>query len=145
MKYKRVEHVAMAVKSLDEVRVILEDQLGLTLDYVESFPQYGTRMAMYPVGETCLEILEGVSASSDPAKWVAQHGQSLYHICLEVDDIDAALVELKAKGVKFLNETPIPGHGNSRIAFLDPRSTANILFELAELPAHHGTGAHSAA
>jgi methylmalonyl-CoA/ethylmalonyl-CoA epimerase len=140
MRYKRVEHVAIAVKSLDEVRVIFEDKLGLKLDYVESFPQYETKIAMYPVGETCIEFLEGTSDTSDPAKWIAKHGESLYHICLEVDDIDAALVELKAKGVRPLNETPTVGHGNSRVAFLDPNTTANILIELAELPAKHAPG-----
>jgi len=130
----------MAVKNLDEVRAIFEDKLGLNLDYTESFPQYGTRMAMYPVGETSLEVLEGVAATSDTAQWIAAHGQSLYHICLEVDDIDAALIELKAKGVKFLNDTPIAGHANSRIAFLDPTTTANILIEIAEMPAGHAHG-----
>ena len=136
MKYKRVEHVAMAVNNLDDVREIFEDQLGLKLDYIESFPQYGTRMAMYPVGETCLEVLEGVP-TSDPAKWIAQHGQSLYHICLEVEDIDAAFAELKAKGLRFLSEAPMEGHAKSRIAFIDPSNTGNILIEIAQLPAGH--------
>lgn len=136
MKYKRVEHVAMAVNNLDEVREIFENKLGLKLDYIESFPQYGTRMAMYPVGETCLEVLEGVS-TSDPAKWIAQHGQSLYHICLEVEDIDAAFAELKAKGLRFLSEAPMEGHAKSRIAFIDPSSTGNILIEIAQLAAGH--------
>ena len=141
MRYKRVEHVAIAVESLDEVRKIFEDKLGLKLDYVETFPQYETKIAMYPVGETCIELLEGTTKTSDPAKWIAQNGESLYHICLEVDDIDTALVELKAKGVRSLSETPIVGHGNSRVAFLDPSMTANILIELTELPtndAHDG-------
>lgn len=135
MKFKRVEHVAMAVNNLDEVRAIFEQKLGLTLEYVEEFPQYSTRIAMYPVGETYLELLEGTTETADPAKWVARHGESLYHICLEVEDIDSALVELRAKGVKSLTDSPLPGHGNSRVIFLDPRSTANILIELTELPA----------
>jgi len=133
LKYKRVEHVAMAVNNLDEVREIFENKLGLKLDYIESFPQYGTRMAMYPVGETCLEVLEGVS-TSDPAKWIAQHGQSLYHICLEVEDIDAAMSELRAKGADFQTEKPMVGHGNCRIVFIDPKSTGGLVIELVEMP-----------
>ena len=90
---------------------------------------------MFPVGETYLELLEGTSQSSDVAKWIGERGQGLYHICLEVEDIDGALAELKAKGVRLLDEKPRIGHGGARIAFLDPQSTANVLVELAELPA----------
>ena len=71
------------------------------------------------------------------AQWVAEKGQSLYHICLEVEDIEGALAELKGKGVALLDEVPREGHGGCKIAFLDPRSTGNILIELAEIPAGH--------
>jgi len=134
MKFKRVEHVAIAVRNLAEVMKVFQEQLGLSLEYEEDFPQYHTKIAMYPVGETYLELLEGTSRNSDVAKWIGEKGEGLYHICLEVDDIDGALAELKAKGVRLLDEKPRLGHGGSRIAFLDPKSTANILVELAELP-----------
>ena len=134
MKFKRVEHVAIAVSNLAEVMKVFQEKLGLALEYEEDFPQYHTKIAMYPVGETYLELLEGTSQSSDVAKWIGEKGQGLYHICLEVDDIDGALAELKAKGVRLLDEKPRIGHGGSRIAFLDPKSTANVLVELAELP-----------
>jgi methylmalonyl-CoA/ethylmalonyl-CoA epimerase len=137
MKFKRVEHVAIAVDNLAEVMKVFQEKLGLELEYEENFPQYDTKIAMYPVGETYLELLEGTSQRSDVAKWIGEKGQGLYHICLEVEDIDAALAELKAKGVKLLDEKPRAGHGGSRIAFLDPKSTANVLVELAELPAGH--------
>jgi methylmalonyl-CoA/ethylmalonyl-CoA epimerase len=114
---------------------IFQEKLGLSLEYEEDFPQYKTKIAMYPVGETYLELLEATAHGSDVAKWIGEKGQGLYHICLEVDDIDGALAELKAKGVGLLDEKPRIGHGGSRIAFLDPRSTANVLVELAELPA----------
>jgi len=137
MKFKRVEHVAIAVNNLAEVMKVFQEKLGLELEYEENFPQYDTKIAMYPVGETYLELLEGTSQRSDVAKWIGEKGQGLYHICLEVEDIDAALDELRAKGVKLLDEKPRIGHGGSRIAFLDPKSTANVLVELAELPAGH--------
>jgi methylmalonyl-CoA/ethylmalonyl-CoA epimerase len=135
MKFKRVEHVAIAVDNLAEVMEIFREKLGLELEYEENFPQYDTKIAMFPVGETYLELLEGTSQASDVSKWIGEKGQGLYHICLEVDDIDAALAELKAKGVRLLDKKPRAGHGGSRIAFIDPRSTANVLVELAELPA----------
>ena len=89
----------------------------------------------YSSGETYLEVIKATSPASDPARWIAEKGQGLYHICLEVDDIDGALAELKAKGVKLLDEAPREGHANTRIAFLDPQSTADVLIELVEMPA----------
>lgn len=90
---------------------------------------------MIPVGDTAFELLEGKTPSSRASKWVAENGEGLCHVCFEVEDIDAALAELKAKGVKLVDETPRIGHGNYRIAFLDPASTGNVVIELAEPPA----------
>jgi methylmalonyl-CoA/ethylmalonyl-CoA epimerase len=134
MRVKRVEHVAIAVHNMKDVMRVFQDKLGLALEYEEDFPQYATKIAMYPVGETYLELLESTGESSDVGTWIAEHGQGLYHICLEVDDIEAALVELQAKGVKLLDERPRIGHGGSLIAFIDPRSTADILVELMQAP-----------
>ena len=133
MKIKRVEHIAIAVNDLDAHGAALKTIFGLEQDYEEQIGE--TRLAMYPIGETSLELLQAVGPSSKVGDWVAEKGESLFHLCFEVDDIDAALAELKAKGVKLRDETPRPGHGGSRIAFIDPASTGNILIELAELPA----------
>ena len=133
MKIKRIEHIAVAGKQLSAMREILENKLGLTLEYEENLPQYNTRIAMYPVGDTYIEILESDKKGTEVSDWIDQHGESLFHICLEVDDIDAALVELRQKDVRLIDETPRIGHANSRIAFLDPASTGNLLIELVEL------------
>jgi methylmalonyl-CoA/ethylmalonyl-CoA epimerase len=74
-------------------------------------------------------------------KWIDEKGTGLFHICFEVEDIDGALAELKQKGVKLRDETPRIGHGGARIAFIDPSATGNVLIELAELPAGHGSPA----
>ncbi len=140
MKIKRIEHVAMAVNDLDAFTGILIDKLGLTLESSEVFPQYQSKMAMFPVGKTYLEVIQATSPASDTARWIAEKGQGLYHICLEVDDIDVALAELKEKGVKLLDEAPREGHANTRIAFLDPQSTADVLIELVEMPATPSSG-----
>lgn len=132
MKIKRVEHIAIAVHDIQESKSMLEETFGLELEFEEQIGS--SKLAMYPVGETYLELLQTVEPGSWLGEWLAEKGQSLFHICFEVEDIDDALDELRQKGVKLLNETPQPGHGGSRIAFLDPQSTGNVLIELAQLP-----------
>jgi methylmalonyl-CoA epimerase len=135
MKIKRVEHIAIAVDSLNQSADLLRDAFGLGVEYEEQIGDI--RLAMLPVGETYLELLEsrGQNLVTD---WIRDKGAGLFHICFEVEDIDGALAELKAKGVKLRDETPRIGHGGARIAFIDPASTGNVLIELAELPAGHG-------
>jgi methylmalonyl-CoA/ethylmalonyl-CoA epimerase len=136
MKIKRVEHIAIAVDSINDSLGMLRDTFGIELEYEEQHPT--TRLAMLPIGETYLELLEGSSPQSGVTQWIDKNGTGLFHICFEVEDIDAALAELKQKGVKLRDETARPGHGGSRIAFIDPSATGNVLIELAELPAGHG-------
>ncbi len=135
MKIKRVEHIAIAVNDMDAHGAALEAIFGLKKDYEEQIGE--TRLAMYPIGESSLELLEAVGPSSKVGDWIKARGQSLFHLCFEVESIDEALAELKQKGVKLIDETPRNGHGGSRIAFIDPSATGDILIELAELPAGH--------
>jgi methylmalonyl-CoA/ethylmalonyl-CoA epimerase len=135
MKIKRVEHIAIAVDSLKQSMDLLRDTFGIDVEYEEQIGQ--TRLAMLPVGETYLELLEGQGPESGVTKWIKKKGTGLFHICFEVEDIDGALAELKAKGVKLRDETPRIGHGGARIAFIDPASTGNVLIELAELAPGH--------
>jgi len=139
MKIKRIEHIAIALKNMDQVKSLLSDKLGITMEYEETLPAYGTKLAMFPVGETYLELLQSERQDSITNQWIAERGEGLFHICLEVEDIDAAMAELRAKGMRFQQEEPRIGHGNSRIAFLDPATTAGLVIELAELSkAGHG-------
>jgi methylmalonyl-CoA/ethylmalonyl-CoA epimerase len=132
MKIKRIEHVAIAVSDLENMTTVLRDVLGLKPDYIENLSK--ARVALFPLGESAIELVQGVGPEAQSAKWIAERGQSLYHICLEVEDIDSALDELRGKGIKLINDTPVVGHGQCRIAFIDPACTGNILFELAEPP-----------
>lgn len=141
MKFKRVEHVAIAVRDMDRMRDVFENKLGIAMEYEEHLPRYATTLAMYPVGETYLEVLQSDDPGSETSRWIDEKGEGLFHICLEVEDIDAALAELRAKEVKLIDETPRIGHGGARIAFLDPEATGNLLIELAELPAGGHEGA----
>ena len=135
MKIKRVEHVAIAVNDIRSSMAMRENIFGLEMEYEERIGD--TELAMYPIGETYLELLRAAGPKSAVADWVEAKGESLYHLCFEVEDIDGALDELKAKGVKLIDETPRIGHGGARIAFINPESTGDILIELAELPAGH--------
>ena len=137
MKIKRIEHIAVAVKSINAMRDVLENKLGIEMEYEEHLPQHSTSLAMFPVGETYIELLESDKPDTGTSKWIADHGEGLYHICLEVEDIDASMDELRAKGMKFQQEEPLIGHGNCRIVFLDPASTGNLVIELAEMPKDH--------
>ena len=137
MKIKRIEHIAIAVGDVDGMAAIMRDKLGLEVEYAEDLPAHATRLAMLPVGETYIELLESGSADSGVSQWIREKGEGLFHICFEVEDIDGALLELKAKGVKLRDETPRIGHAGARIAFIDPASTGDVLIELAELPPGH--------
>jgi methylmalonyl-CoA/ethylmalonyl-CoA epimerase len=132
MKIKRIEHIAIAVKNLADARDIFESKLGLSLEYEEHLPQYNTRLVMYPVGQTYIELLNSDDENTETSRWIAEHGEGLFHICLEVEDIEDALIELKKKGMSLIDEQPRVGHANSRIAFIDPKSTGNALIELVE-------------
>lgn len=136
MKIKRIEHVAIAVRNLDAVRDTL-GILGIGCDFEETLPSNKVRLAMLPIGESALELLEPQDETGATAEWIRTRGEGLFHICLEVDDIEAALAELKGKGIKLKDEVPRSGHGGHRIAFLDPASTAGLVIELVEM-----TGAH---
>ncbi|HQT80491.1 MAG TPA: VOC family protein [Rhodopila sp.] len=135
MKIKRVEHIAIAVDSIQQSLGLMRDTFGLELEYEEQIGQ--TRLAMLPVGQTYIELLEGQGPESGVTDWVNRKGTGLYHICFEVEDIEEAIAELKAKNVKLETDTWRIGHGGSKIIFLDPSSTGNTVIELAELPAGH--------
>jgi methylmalonyl-CoA/ethylmalonyl-CoA epimerase len=117
---------------MGNMTAVLRDVLSLKLDYIEDLPK--ARVALFPLGDSAIELVQGLRAEALSAKWVAERGQSLFHICLEVEDIDSALDELRSKGIKLINDTAVMGHGQCRIAFIDPSCTGNILFELAEPP-----------
>lgn len=145
MKIKRIEHVAIAVKSIPAMRAIFEDKLGLEMEYQEHLPEHNTSLAMYPIGETYLELLQSDVPGTGTSNWIAERGEGLFHICLEVEDIDEAMTELRGNGIGFQTEEPMIGHGNCRIVFLDPKSTGNLVIELAEMPKDGVHGAKHAA
>ncbi len=140
MKIKRIEHVGVVVKDVEASRKLWEGCFGIRLSGVEDNPTRPVRLALYPVGESMVELIAGTTPDSKHARMIAEGRGGLNHICFEVEDIDDALAELKTKGIPLLDEVPRIGHAGCRIAFLDPSATENCLIELAELPkesAHH--------
>jgi methylmalonyl-CoA epimerase len=141
MKIKRIEHVGIVVKDVEKSRALWEGCFGIKLDSVEVNPEKPVKLALYPVGESMVELIAGTTPDSRHQKMVADGKGGLNHMCFEVENIDEALAELKAKGIPLLDEVPRYGHAGCRIAFIDPKATENCLIELAELPkggaAHH--------
>ena len=135
MKIKRIEHVGVIVSDTAASRKLWEDCFGIPLGSEEE--NSIRRLALYPVGESMIELIAGATPESKHARMVAEGKGGLNHICFEVEDIDAALAELKAKGIPLLDQVPRIGHAGCRIAFIDPKATENCLIELAELPAGH--------
>jgi methylmalonyl-CoA/ethylmalonyl-CoA epimerase len=138
MKIKRIEHVGVVVKDTEASRRLWEGCFGIKLESEEA--NAIRKLALYPIGESMVELIAGTTPDSRHAKMVAEGKGGLNHICFEVEDIDAALAELKEKGIPLLDEVPRIGHAGCRIAFIDPKATENCLIELAELPAGHGHG-----
>lgn len=134
MKIKRIEHVGVVVRDVEASRRLWEDCFGIKLSGVEEFSDRPVKLALYPVGESMVELIAGTTPDSKHARMIAEGRGGINHICFEVEDIDEALAELKAKGVPLLDQVPRIGHAGCRIAFLDPKATENCLIELAELP-----------
>jgi len=133
MKIKRIEHVGVVVRDVEASRRLWEDCFGIKLGGVEE--NSVRRLALYPVGESMVELIAGTAPDTRHAQMVAEGKGGLNHICFEVEDIDAALAELKARGIALIDQVPRIGHAGCRIAFIDPAATENCLIELAELPA----------
>jgi len=132
MNLKNIDHIGIAVSNLQESLSFWETSLGIEPHGIQEVPEQKLRTAFLPIGETEIELLESSSAESSIAKFIEKHGEGLHHIAIRVDDIEAALAELKAKGIQLIDETPRNGAGGTRIAFVHPKATHGVLLELCE-------------
>jgi len=135
MKIKRIEHVGVVVRDLEKSRRLWEDCFGIPLGGVEHTPGRPHKLALYPIGESMVELLAGITPDSKFARMCDEGRAGINHICFEVENIDEALEELKEKGIPLIDQVPRIGHAGCRIAYLDPAGTECSLMELAELPA----------
>ena len=127
---KRIDHIAIVVEDIEKTLEFWRDALGLRLTDVEEVPEQKSQVAFLPVGESEVELVRPTTDDSGVAKYLQKRGPGMHHICFEVDDIAAALTQLKARGVRLINETPVPGAGGKQIAFIHPESTSGVLVEL---------------
>jgi methylmalonyl-CoA/ethylmalonyl-CoA epimerase len=131
MTIKKIDHIAIVVESLDRALAVYRDALGMSVTDVRDMPEQDVKMAFLPTGDSEIELLEPLSAESGIGRYLAKRGEGLHHICLEVDDIEATLADLKAKGSQLIDETPKQG-AYGRIAFIHPKGAHGVLIELVE-------------
>lgn len=129
---KKVDHIGIAVKSIEESAKLYTEVLGLKLHGIEEVAEQKVKVAFLPVGDTEVELLESTSEDGPIAKFIEKKGEGIQHIAFRVDNIEKALDEMRAKGIQLIDEKPRYGAGGARIAFLHPKSTNGVLIELCE-------------
>jgi len=128
----KIDHIAIAVENLDEAVELYERILGLAVTHRERVAAFETDTATFELEGTAIELVQGTSEESAIRKFVKARGPGIHHIAFAVEDIEQALADLKAKGVRLIDEAPRRGKENSRVAFIHPDSTQKILYELVQ-------------
>jgi len=135
-KMVSVNHIAIAVRNIEDAEKLYESALGLKVTHREVVEEQGVRASMLETdgGDTAIELLEPIGNNSPIYKFLEKRGEGIHHICFKVDDIGSALERLKKQGIKLINEAPRPGVDGTKVAFLQPKALNGVLIELAELP-----------
>ncbi len=128
----KIDHLGIATKEIAEALKFWQGALGLENIHTEEVSEQKVRVAMLPIGETNIELLEPTSEDSPVAKFLAKRGAGIHHIAVEVKDIKKSLEKLKSEGARLIDETPKVGAGGCLIAFVHPKSTGGVLLELVE-------------
>jgi len=128
----KISHLGIATKGIDEALKFWQDALGLENIHTETVEDQKVRVAMLPIGETRIELLEATSDDSPIAKFVEKRGGGIHHIAVEVENIEESLAKLKAKGARLIDEQPRVGAEGCLVAFVHPSSTNGVLLELIQ-------------
>jgi methylmalonyl-CoA/ethylmalonyl-CoA epimerase len=126
---QKVDHIGIAVRSIEETIPLYEKAMGLTLLKTEEVESQKVKTAFFEAGETHIELLEPTSPESPIAKFIEKNGEGIHHIALGTDDINGQLELAAGAGVRLINETPMTGAGGKQVAFLHPKSTHGVLTE----------------
>ncbi|MBS4031155.1 MAG: methylmalonyl-CoA epimerase [Clostridiales bacterium] len=129
---KKIDHIGIAVRSIDEARKLYESLLGLKIAETEVVEEQKVKVAFLPIGDSEVELLESTDPEGPVAKFIAAKGEGIQHIAFRVDNIEESLAALKAAGVRLIDEKPRKGAGGAKIAFLHPKETHGTLIELCE-------------
>ncbi len=131
---KKINHVAIVVRDIEESLKFWEFALGLELHHVEDVPSQASKVAFIPIGDSEIELVQPTTEDSGIAAYLEKRGEGMHHLCIEVDDIEAKIKELKDAGVRLINETAqvLPGR---KMAFIHPKSASGVLVELYEITA----------
>ena len=130
--YRKIDHIGIAVRSINAALKVYGAGLGLGIESVEDVPDQKTRVAVIPIGESHLELLEAMEQDSPVGRFISKRGEGLHHICFQVDDLVEELKKLKTAGVRLIDESPRTGAGQCLVAFIHPSSTAGVLVELSQ-------------
>ena len=134
MKIKRIAHLGVAIKDLDPPKKLYGDNLNLEHKGDEVVSTQKVQVSFFKVGESSIELLLPTAPDSPVAKFLENKGEGFHHLALEVEDIDAAVQELKTAGVRLIDETPREGAHGTRVAFIHPKATFGLLVELVQYP-----------
>ena len=130
----KINHLGIATKGIDEALKFWQDALGLENVHTETVEDQKVRVAMLPVGESRVELLEPTSDDSPISKFLEKRGGGLHHIAVEVEDINLALARLKENGMRLIDEKPRTGAEGCLVAFVHPSATGGVLLELVQTP-----------
>jgi len=128
----KIDHIGIAVRSLADAVKVYENTIGLKVSSYETVEDQGVKLAMIPLGDSRIELLEPLHANSPVEKFMAKRGEGLHHIAVSVDNIEEALARFKTAGARLIDAVPRRGAHNSKIAFIHPSSTNGVLLELVE-------------
>jgi methylmalonyl-CoA/ethylmalonyl-CoA epimerase len=128
----RIQHLGIAVQSIDQALEFWRDALGLEVSDTEVVEDQGVKVAMLPVGESRIELLEPTSSETTVGRFISKRGTGIHHVCVETSNIGETLQVLKDKNVRLIDQLPRKGAGGSLVAFIHPESTGGVLVELVE-------------
>ena len=132
MEVTRIDHIGIAVRDLEEAAKIYRDFLQLKVTGIEEVPDQKVKVAFIPIGDSEVELLEPTTEDSPVAKFIEKRGEGIHHIAFRVKNLEEALAQAQAAGIRLIDESPRPGAGGARIAFLHPKSSNRVLLELSE-------------
>jgi methylmalonyl-CoA/ethylmalonyl-CoA epimerase len=132
MKVKHIDHIGIAVKTIEQAGKFYTDVLGLKIQGIENVADQKVNVAFIPITDSEVELLESTHADGPVAKYIDARGEGIQHMAFRVENIEEALAELKAKGVRLIDQEPRKGAGGAKIAFIHPKETNGVLVEICE-------------